>query len=299
MLKSVIPVDDNGRVSEARRPEDVMTDRYCVFGNPVAHSKSPTIHAAFARLTGQDIGYEARLAPLDDFASSLRDWFAQGGKGCNVTVPFKEQAWALAEVRSARAEKAGAVNTLLRGKDGRLYADNTDGVGLVRDLVQNAGATLHGKRVLVLGAGGAVRGVLSPLLAEKPAQLVVANRTAAKAEALAALFADEGAVRGCGFEALAGLSFDVVINGTSASLQGDLLPLPDNVLAPHALAYDMMYGAVPTVFLQWAAARGAHTRDGLGMLVEQAAEAFFLWRHVRPPTAEVLVQLRLALSVNV
>ncbi|MGB4344641.1 MAG: shikimate dehydrogenase [Moraxellaceae bacterium] len=273
-----------------------MTDLYCVFGNPVAHSKSPVIHAAFARLTGHALRYEARLAPADDFAGSLGAFLAEGGKGCNITVPFKEQAWALAVVRSRRAEKAGAVNTLLVGKDGRLYGDNTDGVGLVRDLVRNAGVTLAGKRVLVLGAGGAVRGVLSPLLAEKPASLVVANRTAGKAEALAALFADEGSISGTGFTGLAGQQFDVVINGTSASLQGDLPPLPADVLAPGAFAYDMMYGAQPTVFLQWAAAHGAHTRDGLGMLVEQAAEAFFIWRNVRPPTAGVLAELRAALS---
>lgn len=272
-----------------------MTDLYCVFGNPVAHSKSPVIHAAFAELTGQALRYEARLAPVEDFAGSLQAFLAEGGRGCNVTVPFKEQAWALAEVRSPRAEKAGAVNTLLLGKDGRLHGDNTDGVGLVRDLVQNAGVTLAGKRVLVLGAGGAVRGVLGPLLAEKPATLVVANRTAAKADALAALFADEGPVSGSGFEGLAGQSFDVVINGTSASLQGDLPPLPEGVLAPGAFAYDMMYGAAPTVFLQWAAAHGAQIRDGLGMLVEQAAEAFWVWRHVRPSTAGVLAGLRAAL----
>lgn len=275
-----------------------MTDFYCVFGNPVAHSKSPVIHAAFAELTGQVIRYEARLAPLEDFAGSLRAFRGEGGRGCNITVPFKEQAWALAEVRSPRAEKAGAVNTLLWGKDDRLYGDNTDGVGLVRDLRQNAGVALAGKRVLVLGAGGAVRGVLSPLLAEQPAQVVVANRTAARAETLAALFADEGVVTACGFEALAGRQFDVVINGTSASLQGDLPPLPDGMLAPGALAYDMMYGAEPTVFLRWAAQQGAATRDGLGMLVEQAAEAFFLWRQVRPSTAPVLAALRAALSVN-
>lgn len=273
-----------------------MTDLYCVFGNPVAHSKSPVIHAAFARLTGHALRYEARLAPVDDFAGSLGAFLAEGGKGCNITVPFKEQAWALAAVRSRRAEKAGAVNTLLSGKDGRLYGDNTDGVGLVRDLVQNAGVSLAGKRVLVLGAGGAVRGVLSPLLAEQPACLVVANRTAGKAEALAALFADEGSISGTGFTGLAGQQFDVVINGTSASLQGDLPPLPADVLAPGAFAYDMMYGAQPTVFLQWAAAHGAQTRDGLGMLVEQAAEAFFIWRNVRPPTAGVLAELRAALS---
>lgn len=271
-------------------------ERYCVFGNPVAHSKSPRIHSEFARLTDQAMSYEARLAPLDGFAGALQAFLSEGGRGCNVTVPFKEEAWRLAQVRSPRAEKAGAVNTLLPGKDGRLYGDNTDGVGLVRDLVRNAGVSLRGRHVLVLGAGGAVRGVLSPLLAEKPAALVVANRTVEKAALLARLFADEGPVTACSFEALAGQSFDVVINGTSASLQGDLPPLPDGLFAPGALAYDMMYGAAPTVFLRWAATQGAQTRDGLGMLVEQAAEAFFLWRQQRPDTAPVLAGMRAALT---
>lgn len=266
-------------------------DRYCVFGNPVAHSKSPRIQREFARLTGQEISYTAELAPLDGFETNVRDFFAAGGRGCNITVPFKEQAWRLAAVRSVRAEKAGAVNTLLCGKDGRLYGDNTDGVGLVRDL-SNAAVAIGQRRVLVLGAGGAVRGVLGPLLAEKPASLVIANRMAEKAEQLALLFADEGSVTAASFAALADQQFDLVINGTSASLQGELPPLPDALFAPDAFAYDMMYGAAPTVFLQWAAQRGAKTRDGLGMLVEQAAEAFYLWRQQRPATAGVLAELR-------
>lgn len=273
-----------------------MMERYCVFGNPVAHSKSPFIHGEFARLTGQALSYEARLAPLDGFAPALQAFLAEGGRGCNVTVPFKEEAWRLAEVRSPCAEKAGAVNTLLRGKDGRLYGDNTDGVGLVRDLVQNAGYALAGRRVLVLGAGGAVRGVLGPLLAGKPACLVVANRTVEKALTLESLFRDEGPVEACSSDALAGQSFDLVVNGTSASLQGQRLTLPASLLARDALVVDMMYGAAPTPFLAWAAAEGAATRDGLGMLVEQAAEAFFLWRQVRPPTAPVLAALRERLS---
>lgn len=271
-------------------------DRYCVFGNPVAHSKSPRIHGEFARLTGQPMSYEARLAPVDGFAAALQGFLAEGGRGCNVTVPFKEEAWRLAQVRSARAEKAGAVNTLMPGKDGRLYGDNTDGVGLVRDLVRNAGLSLRDRRVLVLGAGGAVRGVIAPLLAEKPSVLVIANRTADKARLLAGLFADEGPVQASSLEDLQGQVFDLVINGTSASLQGDLPPLPDGLFAPAALAYDMMYGVEPTVFLRWAQARGALTRDGLGMLVEQAAEAFFLWRQQRPDTAPVLAALRASLS---
>jgi shikimate dehydrogenase len=273
-------------------------DRYCVFGNPVAHSKSPRIHAAFARLTGQQMTYEARLAPQDGFAESVRQFLSEGGRGCNITVPFKEEAWRLAGVRSARAEKAGAVNTLFTDAQGQLHGDNTDGTGLVRDLVQNAAWELREKRVLVLGAGGAVRGVLGPLLAERPQQLRIANRTVDKAEQLADLFVDEGPVSASSFEALAGCEFDVVINGTSASLKGELPPLPVGVLAPSARAYDMMYGAAPTVFLRWASAQGAEVRDGLGMLVEQAAEAFFLWRGVHPPTQTVLQELRAELAAS-
>lgn len=272
-------------------------DRYCVFGNPVAHSKSPRIHARFAELTGETLAYEACLAPLDGFAAAVQAFFAAGGCGCNVTVPFKEEAWRLAEARSARAEKAGAVNTLLTDANGRLHGDNTDGTGLVRDLVQNAGVALAGKRLLLLGAGGAVRGVLGPLLAEKPREVVIANRTLEKARVLVRLFADEGAVSAAAFEALHG-PFDVVINGTSASLQGELPPLPDGLFEPSALAYDMMYGAEPTVFLRWAAGQGAQVRDGLGMLVEQAAEAFRLWRGVMPPTQPVLSALRAELSAR-
>lgn len=266
-------------------------DRYCVFGNPIAHSKSPRIHARFAELTGEPVAYEARLAPRDGFAAAVQAFLAEGGKGCNVTVPFKEEAWRLASVRSARAQKAGAVNTLLLDAHGRLQGDNTDGTGLVRDLVQNAGVDLAGKRLLLLGAGGAVRGVLSPLLAERPREIVIANRTPDKAVALAELFADEGPVAACAYADVKG-PFDVVVNGTSASLQGELPPLPPGVFAPGALAYDMMYGAAPTVFLRWADGAGARTRDGLGMLVEQAAEAFRLWRGVTPPTAPVLAALR-------
>ncbi|MDI5935331.1 shikimate dehydrogenase [Halomonas kalidii] len=275
-----------------------MTDRYCVFGHPVGHSKSPAIHAAFAAQLGEAIDYTAIEAPLDDFAGAWRAFIAAGGRGANVTVPFKEEAYRLCEVLSPRARRAGAVNTLILGKNGqsndlKVYGDTTDGVGLVRDLERH-GVTLAGARLLVLGAGGAVRGVLEPLLAAAPASLVVANRTAEKAEALAADFADLGEIRGGGFDAISG-PFDVVINGTSASLAGDLPPLPDDLFADGATAYDMMYGAEPTVFLRWAGERGARTADGLGMLVEQAAESFFLWRHQRPDTDPVLEALRLAL----
>ena len=276
-----------------------MTDRYCVFGNPVAHSKSPAIHAAFAEQTGEAIEYTAIAAPLDDFAGAWRRFVAEGGRGANVTVPFKEEAFRLCDTLSQRARRAGAVNTLILGGNGlsqdlKVYGDTTDGVGLVRDLKRH-GVTLAGARVLVLGAGGAVRGVLEPLLAERPVGVRVANRTAAKAEVLAGDFSELGEIIGGGFDAVAG-QFELVINGTSASLAGDLPPLPGGLFASGATAYDMMYGAEPTVFLRWAAEHGARPVDGLGMLVEQAAESFFQWRGKRPDTAPVLAELRRALA---
>lgn len=270
-----------------------MTDRYAVMGNPIAHSKSPAIHTMFARQTGQDISYTAILVELGKFAQAVEEFQASGGKGLNVTVPFKQEAWQQAHQRSARAERAGAVNTLVLQPDGTRYGDNTDGVGMVRDLRQNHGAEIAGRRVLLLGAGGAVRGVLGPLLEEQPAQLVIANRTASKAVELAQLFADLGPAEGCGFDELTGRQFDLVVNGTAASLQGEVPPLPPGILADGCLCYDMMYGAEPTPFMRWAAAQGAaRTLDGLGMLVEQAAESFYLWRGVRPDTGPVIEALR-------
>ncbi|MFI8740758.1 shikimate dehydrogenase [Stutzerimonas zhaodongensis] len=270
-------------------------DRYGVFGNPIGHSKSPQIHRLFAEQTGQTLSYEPLLAPLDDFPGYARTFFEQG-LGANVTVPFKEQAFRLADQLSERAQRAGAVNTLKKLEDGRLLGDNTDGIGLVRDLRDNAGVTLQGKRILLLGAGGAVRGVLEPLLAQRPVALVISNRTLAKAEQLAGEFTELGPVSASAFEQLRG-PFDVIINGTSASLGGELPPLSDDLIEPGVtLCYDMMYGAKPTPFCQWAAGRGAATRDGLGMLVEQAAAAFELWRGVRPDSGPVLTQLRSQLS---
>jgi shikimate dehydrogenase len=266
-------------------------DRYGVFGNPIGHSKSPQIHRLFAEQTGQDLSYEPLLAPLDDFPGFAKAFF-ETGLGANVTVPFKEQAYRLADRLSERAQRAGAVNTLKKLEDGTLLGDNTDGIGLVRDLLDNAGVALQGKRILLLGAGGAVRGVLEPLLAQRPAALVIANRTLAKAEQLAGEFAELGPVSASAFEELQG-PFDVIINGTSASLGGELPPLGDDLIKPgDTFCYDMMYGAKPTPFCQWAAGRGAKTRDGLGMLVEQAAAAFELWRGVRPESGPVLTQLR-------
>ena len=269
-------------------------DRYGVFGNPIGHSKSPQIHALFAAQTGHALCYEALLAPLDDFPGFARTFF-RDGQGANVTVPFKEQAYGMADQLTERARRAGAVNTLKKLEDGRLLGDNTDGTGLVSDLL-NAGVSLAGQRILLLGAGGAVRGVLEPLLAQKPAALIIANRTPSKAEQLVQEFAELGPLSASTFADLAE-PVDLIINGTSASLGGELPPLADSLILPdQSFCYDMMYAARPTAFCQWAAALGADTRDGLGMLVEQAAEAFELWRGVRPDTAPVLAELRRQLS---
>ena len=270
-----------------------MTDRYAVTGNPVDHSKSPQIHAAFARQTGEDLSYTKLLLPVDGFKKGAEDFFAQGGKGLNVTVPFKLQAWQLSALRSQRAERAGAVNTLLQNRDGKIVGDTTDGTGLLRDLCDNHKIQIESKSLLILGAGGAVRGVLSELLEKKPRQIIIANRTVEKAKLLAEQFSDLGCLYGCGFDELTGQQNDLIINGTSASLQGELPALPDDLIHENSVCYDMMYSAHETVFNRWARERGATiTLDGLGMLVEQAAESFFIWRGVRPQTTPVIEQLR-------
>ncbi|WP_245615994.1 shikimate dehydrogenase [Andreprevotia chitinilytica] len=270
--------------------------RYVVVGNPVAHSKSPQIHAAFAAQFGlSDFSYERLFAPLDGFEGTLRAFMSEGGRGCNVTVPFKEQAFALADVLTPRAEAAGAVNTLLRQDDGQLLGDNTDGAGLVADVLRHA--TLVDKRILLLGAGGAARGVILPLAEQKPAAIAIANRTASKAVALADEFASRVTrpLTGVGFDEVYD-EFDIVINATSASLGGERIPLPSGVFASGALAYDMMYGRDETPFLAQAREAGVASRvDGLGMLVGQAAEAFALWTGKRPDIAPVLTALRAAL----
>ncbi len=272
-----------------------MTDRYAVIGNPIAHSKSPYIHREFAQQTLQSLTYERLLAPLDGFVQTVEAFRAAGGRGVNVTVPFKEQAFELATSRSARAEAAGAVNTL-RFDDGGAYGDNTDGVGLVRDLRSNHGIMLHGTRMLLIGAGGAARGVVGSLLGEKPQRLVIANRTIEKAHAIAAPFAP--AIEVASYEDLAGQRFDVLINATSASMIGELPPIPEDVYAHANVAYDMVYGAVPTPFQVHAKQLGCpRCFDGLGMLVEQAAESFYLWRGLRPATKPVLSLLRASLRV--
>ncbi|MFY3383834.1 shikimate dehydrogenase [Paracidovorax sp. MALMAid1276] len=271
-------------------------DLYCVMGHPVAHSRSPDIHARFAALTGQTLRYERRLIALDGFADGVRAFVAEGGRGCNVTVPFKFEAPALAAECSPRAQLAGAANTLVFRPDGSIFADNTDGLGLVADITRNAGVALQGARVLLVGAGGAAAGVLGPLLQAGPAHITVANRTLAKAQALVA---SHGALASLQKSELLALTpqaleanFDVIINATASSMAGAEVPVPASVLRPGALAYDMMYGPAAAGFLDWARAHGAVPRDGLGMLVEQAAEAFALWRGVRPPSAQVLQELQ-------
>ncbi|MEA5097364.1 MAG: shikimate dehydrogenase [Burkholderiaceae bacterium] len=271
-------------------------DRYAVIGNPIAHSQSPEIHARFAAQTGQNLTYERLLAPLDGFAAVVRAFIANGGRGLNVTVPFKLEAYAMATSLTNRARIAGAVNTLIFGGD-EIVGDNTDGIGLVNDIVHNAGVTLAGKRLLLLGAGGAARGVIQPLIDVTPAELIIANRTLSKAKDLAGIFSMHTRIplSACAFGNLQG-PFDVVINATSTGLTDEMPDVPASICGHSTLAYDMVYGKKPSPFLQFAAKRGAATRDGLGMLVEQAAESFFVWRGVRPDTAPVLAALRALLQ---
>ncbi len=272
-------------------------DKYAVFGNPVRHSKSPWIHAEFARQCEQELSYRAVQVAESEFFNSAQAFFDNGGSGLNITVPFKQAAYEFADELSERARLAGAVNTLTGTDDGRILGDNTDGIGLVRDMVANLGWVISGSRVLVLGAGGAVRGVIELLLREKPGSLLLVNRTPEKALALAQEFSSLGPVEGGGYELLADRQFDLLINGTSASLSGELPPLPDSLLTDRSCCYDMMYGAEPTAFTRWAAKHAAWAvADGLGMLVEQAAESFYIWRGQRPQTAPVLQELRCALA---
>jgi len=276
-----------------------MTDRYAVIGNPIQHSKSPLIHARFAQASGQDIEYTRIEAPLEGFAATLQAFADSGGCGVNVTAPFKLQAFEVATERSARAVQAGAANALKFLRDGTMAAENFDGVGLVTDLQRNLGFGLAGKRVLLLGAGGAARGALGPLLAERPGTVVIANRTAATAQALARAMAAQGAgrVSGCGFDELGGEAFDLVINATSAS-QSDAAPaIAGGVFGRDSLAYDMVYGRGLTAFLRLARSAGARQlADGVGMLVEQAAETFSWWRGVRPATHAVIAEIRVPLA---
>lgn len=274
-----------------------MTDQYAVMGNPIAHSKSPTIHKLFAEQTEQSLNYTTILVEKNAFAQAVDEFQSSGGKGLNITVPFKEEAWHCVTERSKRAELAGAINTMVFHDDGTRYGDNTDGVGLINDIVKNNHGQIAGHHILVVGAGGATRGIVGPLLDEKPAQLVIANRTAERAVLLAEDFLSLGNVRGCGLNQLDDQKFDVVINATAASLHGEVPALPDDIYAADGWCYDLMYSADATAFMQWSQQRGATvTLDGLGMLLEQAAESFYLWRGVRPETDPVLSFLRDALQ---
>ncbi|MBX3627505.1 MAG: shikimate dehydrogenase [Rhizobacter sp.] len=276
-----------------------LPDRYVVAGNPVEHSQSPFIHAQFAQATGQAVAYDRLLCPLDGFEATVRAFAEGGGRGCNVTVPFKIDAYRLATRRSPRATLAQAANVLRFDADG-WYADNSDGIGLVRDIERNAGIVLKGRRVLLVGAGGAAAGALGPLIEAGPQEIVVANRSLDKAEALVRRHAELAYAHGVTLSArrlqAAGKAFDAVVNATATSLQGAAIPVHASVLKPGGLALDMMYGPAAQGFLQWAVQHGAAARDGLGMLVEQAAEAFQLWRGVAPETAPVLAALRARLA---
>lgn len=272
-----------------------MTDCYGVMGHPIAHSKSPYIHARFAAQTDQDLGYRAIHVEPGNFQSAVREFEAALGRGLNITLPFKQEAWELVSHRSDRAEQAGAVNTI--SFDDGVRGDNTDGIGLVRDLVDNCAATITGKRVLMIGAGGAARGALGALLGEGPGSMVIANRTFSRARELATLFREHGTLEARPFDALKGLSFDLLINATSASLSGQVPPIPDGVISERGTCYDMMYASQPTAFVRWARKQGAaNAVDGLGMLVEQAAESFYIWRSIRPRTQPVLSALRAEIS---
>jgi shikimate dehydrogenase len=271
-----------------------QVDRYAVVGNPVAHSLSPRIHASFATQTGQNLSYEAIEIPIDAFERNIHNLQQQGYAGVNVTVPFKREAWELCDRLSVRAEDAGAVNTLSFTADAKIAGDNTDGVGLTRDLTNNLQVSIEQKKVLVLGAGGAVRGVLGPILELSPHSLTIANRTIGKAQALARDFGKHGDIQVVAYDAFECDTYDLIINGTAAGLSNEVPPIPDTVLGDDAVCYDMMYNInTATAFVDWASSRGVtQAFDGLGMLVEQAAAAFSIWRNVNPETQAVIESLR-------
>jgi len=272
-------------------------EQYAVFGSPIKHSKSPIIHEQFAKQTGQNLVYTVQEVSAEDFSASVDGFFAKGGKGLNCTVPLKELAWKYADSRTERAERSKAVNTLILQDDGSILGENTDGIGLVTDLVFNQDISLKGSNILILGAGGASRGIIGPILSQLPENVVIANRTVIKAINLAEEFAGIGPVTGCDFEALAGQKFVLILNATSASLTNQLPPLPEGLLAENGVCYDLAYGNEPTAFVRWGQANHAEkSLDGLGMLVEQAAEAFYLWRGVRPDTQAIIDSLRPKMS---
>ncbi len=271
---------------------DATLENYAVFGNPIKHSKSPHIHTLFAEQTGIDLAYQSIEVPKDGLDQYIRAFFSHSGKGLNITVPFKEQAWRICSVLTPRASKAASVNTLWSREDD-ICGDTTDGAGLVNDLIFNNGVEIGQRAILILGAGGAARAVLEPLCGERPGSITIANRTVARAETLAETFSDIIKVEGCAYTELVNKQFDLIINATSLSLTGELPSLPDSILDSGGCCYDLVYADKPTVFMQWGKAQGAiQVLDGLGMLVEQAAESFFIWHGVRPDTAPVLKALR-------
>ncbi len=267
-------------------------DQYAVFGHPISHSKSPRIHTLFAQQTHQELSYCAQDVPADSFSVAVTDFFRQGGKGLNCTVPLKELAWQHADILSERAQFSKAVNTLTLQKNGTVLGDNTDGIGLVTDLTINHMIPLLDSRVLILGAGGASRGIIGPLMEKSPTHIVIANRTVEKAITLSHEFSQLGKITGCSYDEIKNSEFDLILNATSASLSDDLPPLAKNLLATNGTCYDLAYGSQPTAFVKWGLAHGAKkSLDGLGMLIEQAAEAFFIWRGVRPETAAIVALL--------
>lgn len=273
----------------------IKKDRYAVFGSPIKHSKSPRIHQLFAEQTQQSLEYSAQEVTAERFKESVIAFFSQGGKGLNCTLPLKELAWEFADHSTKRAELSKAVNTLLIQDDDRILGDNTDGCGLIADLTANHGISLRKTRILILGAGGACRGILAPILEHSPHHLILANRTSNKASALAAEFGGFGDIEGCGFADIEGQQFDLIINATSASLTDEMPPLDEDLLADGGVCYDLAYGNRPTAFVRWGMEHNAKkSLDGLGMLVEQAAEAFFLWRSIRPQTKPVIEALNAA-----
>jgi shikimate dehydrogenase len=274
--------------------QTAITDLYAVVGNPIAHSLSPQIHRLFAEQTQQSMSYEAIELPLYEFAEQIRELQQQGFKGLNVTLPFKQQAWEICQQKSPRAELAGAVNTLLFKQSGEISGDNTDGAGLTRDLIGNHQITLQHCKILILGAGGAVRGVLAPLLEPGPESITIANRTLAKAEKLALDFSNLGQISTTSYDDLGNDKFDLIINATAAGLNNQIPPVPEQVLSSNSICYDMMYKlGGPTAFVEWGRSQGAaRAIDGLGMLVEQAAESFYIWRGVRVNTTETIIKLR-------
>ena len=272
---------------------DRSVSNYAVFGNPVKHSKSPQIHSSFAKQTGIDLYYQAIEVPIDNFSETVKLFSSQGGKGLNITVPFKEEAHSICSNLTQRAELSGSVNTIQFDEESNIYGDTTDGQGLINDLTINHKIDLKNKSILILGAGGSVRAMLEPLSNQKPSSIVISNRTVSRAEQLVEIFSDKENIEAHSFSALSNRSFDIIINGTSLSLKGELPPIPSSVIKSNTCCYDLMYSDTDTVFMKWAQEQGASkVLDGLGMLVEQAAESFYIWHGVKPDTAPVIKALR-------